>query len=702
MSPVSPPRVLILTSCTGEKAVSHPDGLTLDDFRAGEEHVAARHADLADHLTPARDLYTGQQHLRLLRGVRSVEEQGDLTVDLRIVSAGYGLVDADTPLAPYECTFTGMKRPELRAHAAAVGIPEQVREALAEPADLTLVLLGDDYLEACGLDDAVETAAPTVVFCGKRAATRLPALDGTHGPARVTVLTNTEAKRFSCGLVALKGELGARILEDTVGVGPSRLRDRLTTVSDPETDRLALLQREHDGLFTRGTAIIVPNPAVLPEIQVPADWKRRSAERPVKYFIPDWDDRVDPFYRFEDDEHSGGRGSYTNEAYAHQIYSGQFDPDQEVRQLNYDGLLVSRYIIDKSKAKRKAIYETGVHGYLRVPREVPVLGDCGAFGYIKKEKPPFSTEDLLEYYQDLDFTYGVSADHLVLGPDAPDRDFRYDLTIENAIAFLREHGKRGYDWTPIGAVQGWDPASYARAAKTLVDEGYGYLGLGGLVRSKTKDVLDAVHAVRQAVGPGVKLHLFGVARIDAIPILHRMELTSFDSASPLRRAWGNSYGNYWTLQGERYAAIRIPVLGRSPAAIDAVKSGRASRETLAEHEQAALDAVRDCVTGPASDGSRLRAALDAVETYEHLVSPSKASLRDKYERTLRDRPWADCPCPVCKEAGVDVVIFRGNNRNRRRGFHNTYVFYEQLDAALALDPSGDGLALHYEPQLALV
>ena len=36
----------------------------------------------------------------------------------------------------------------------------------------------------------------------------------------------------------------------------------------------------------------------------------------------------------------------------------------------------------------------------------------------------------------------------------------------------------------------------------------------------------------------------------------------------------------------------------------------------------------------------------------------------------------------CKD-GIDVVIFRGNNRNRRRGFHNTYVFYQLLQRALA-------------------
>ena len=29
------------------------------------------------------------------------------------------------------------------------------------------------------------------------------------------------------------------------------------------------------------------------------------------------------------------------------------------------------------------------------------------------------------------------------------------------------------------------------------------------------------------------------------------------------------------------------------------------------------------------------------------------------------------------------MIFRGNNRNRRRGFHNTYVFYRLLQQALA-------------------
>ena len=32
----------------------------------------------------------------------------------------------------------------------------------------------------------------------------------------------------------------------------------------------------------------------------------------------------------------------------------------------------------------------------------------------------------------------------------------------------------------------------------------------------------------------------------------------------------------------------------------------------------------------------------------------------------------------CKDAGINIVVFRGANRNRRRGFHNTWVFYHKI------------------------
>ena len=46
--------------------------------------------------------------------------------------------------------------------------------------------------------------------------------------------------------------------------------------------------------------------------------------------------------------------------------------------------------------------------------------------------------------------------------------------------------------------------------------------------------------------------------------------------------------------------------------------------------------------------------------------------------TLEARPWEKCDCKICKDIGVEVIIFRGNNRNRRRGFHNLYVYNKHL------------------------
>lgn len=37
-----------------------------------------------------------------------------------------------------------------------------------------------------------------------------------------------------------------------------------------------------------------------------------------------------------------------------------------------------------------------------------------------------------------------------------------------------------------------------------------------------------------------------------------------------------------------------------------------------------------------------------------------------------------CGCEICKKIGVEVMIFRGANRNKRRGFHSTKMFYEKL------------------------
>ena len=706
--------VRIISSCTGLKRPTERfsetgtgDPLSLAELRrAGGDGAAGappRAAELG--ISPARALYAGQQHARLMRGVDRVGlriASGETALsrpDLWILSAGFGLLHEGEKVPPYEVTFQGMPKADLRSWADTLGIPGRVAGALAEPADLQLVLLGDSYWDAVDLQPDATLGGPTLLVCGSAKARTLPTPPGS----KILALRRDTARRFSCGLVGLKGELAARLMlwlyED-----PKQTASRLARVADPATDGDDILDilidvpatepitpdaYERVGVEPRGLFSEADLPAdrsepgrVLShegvdatidyEVTVAPDWRAQSAERQIKYFIPDWDDLVDPDFDFQTETYSRGRGGWHREVYAHQLYAPR---------PNYDGVLVSRSVFEeRATADKKAfIHRYGIHHYLRLPPDVPIMGDCGAFSYKDDLDPPFSTADVLAYYTALGFDLGVSVDHLAVVADSDDeRQRRQDLTLRNADDFLREHRALGLTWEPIGAVQGWDPASYARAAAKTVALGYDRIAVGGVVRTRTPEIIAILEAVHKAVEAEtdrhVDIHVFGVARLEATADFARLGVTSVDSASPLRTAWTDATKNYWSLDGKAYAAIRIPVpKGDGPE--------RAEADRL---EAEALAAVRGYA---ASASTRVGAVLDALQAYHEVVRQGKPFKRDHIEITLRDRPWDRCPCSICERHGVEVAIFRGNNRNRRRGFHNTYVFYHLLGRALDGDPS---------------
>jgi len=204
-------RVLIITSCTGEKAVSDTDAPELSDFKRGDRHIDRLHKELSGVFMPAEQLYTGQQHVRLMSSVDSIRahDEPSLAIDLFVLSAGYGLVPGERELPPYEITFSGMRKKELREWADNLNIPSDIREVLKQPYDLAFILLGDNYLEACSLDSMVNLGGPTIMFCGKSKAGKLPDIKQLNKIG----LGNMEAKRFSCALIGLKGEIVSILLK---------------------------------------------------------------------------------------------------------------------------------------------------------------------------------------------------------------------------------------------------------------------------------------------------------------------------------------------------------------------------------------------------------------------------------------------------------------------------------------------------------
>lgn len=649
-------RLRIVTSCTGEKRHDPPESLTLQDFQAGAEHVRSREEELSEWLASAGEMYTGLQHVRLMAGVRSYRERGG--VELFVVSAGYGLVEENRLIAPYEATFNGMARKDVVAWGSKLGLPLDMRRVLSAPADLQVLLLGDSYLAACGFDGDIGLGGPTIVFCGEAARKRLPTLDRL----KAVVVANRDAKRFSCGLVGLKGELAKRLLT-LLSEAPEML-ERIVGATSSEV--LDLLAGPASSSKSAKRSFVV-NPLVDRVIEIPETWWSSPHKDRIRYFIPEWDDLVDPEFDFHTDTHSGGQGDWSNEVYAHQMYPSP----------NYDGILVSRAVADKSKKKAERINSMGVHRFLRVPREFPIMGDCGAFDYIMEDVPPYSTEDVLDYYTRLGFDFGVSVDHLIVKATEHQRDFRYQLTIANAESFLTEHRRRGLEWTPIGAVQGWSPDSYAEAARQYVAMGYDYLGLGGLVRSSTDELLRIITAVRGLVKPETRIHLFGIARPKAIHRFADLGVTSVDSASYLRRAWMGTGQNYLSPEGVFYAAIRIPEANKSFRSKRIVTDGRASASEVLTMEQRCLATLRAFDKEAAS----IDATLNAILEYDRLITPGRPDNEEVLRRVLEDTPWRRCECAICQRDGIEVAIFRGNNRNRRRGFHNTYVFYKLFKEA---------------------
>lgn len=651
--------ILIITSCTGEKAIESAEQLTLEDFRKGQAHIGHCEDKLASQMLTAEELYSGMQHQRLMRGVLAARTQSGLDINLNIVSAGYGLIPGFRKLLPYEATFTGMKTAEAKIWAKQLNIANDARKLLAEPYDLALILLGDNYLQALALDSDVKLGGPTILFCGKASATKLPVLNGLQ----TIVLANKDATRFACGMIGIKGELASRILE-RIATDPNELQSTLKAGAQL-LDKLS-----SESVAVKGKRRpMVSNATVDNVIELPKNWADKPHRQKLAYFIPDWDDQVDPDFDFETETHSGGTGDWSNQVYAHQMF----------KEPNYDGILISKIVAEQSKKKAERINRLGVHRHLRVPRNFPVMGDCGAFGYINEEVPPFTTSEILEYYTRLDFDYGVSIDHFAIGEEA-DRKRRYDLTIHNANDFIVEHKKLGLNWTPIGAVQGWDETSFSKAAKQYASMGYDYIAIGAMVRRRSPEIISIVQSVRKVIPAETKLHLFGVARLNSLQDFAKSGVTSADSASCLRKAWlGGSGNNYLAVDGQEYGAIRIPEADKSFRAKRMVSEGRATLEDVRKIEVACLEAMHVFDRGERT----VEQVVEQLHEYDQLVTPERQDNRAYLRRTLEAQPWKTCPCDICKTVGIDVVIFRGNNRNRRRGFHNTYAFYHLFQRILA-------------------
>jgi queuine/archaeosine tRNA-ribosyltransferase len=406
----------------------------------------------------------------------------------------------------------------------------------------------------------------------------------------------------------------------------------------------------------------------------------------MKFIFADAQDTIDPDYDFLNDEFSQTRIIQRTDKYPHEIFEKK----------PYDGMLISRGLLDDgvyrstsraySEAQSRRIKLQGVKRFLRYYNG-EVFGDNGAFSYHKLDKPPYKVDETVAFYDKCRFDYGMSVDHIIFEYDKrfdTDSEFdenfkvtkemqkRYDITINNAKEFLKEHKKQKAKFHPIGVVQAWSPESMKKSARELVDMGYDYIAIGGLVPLDANLCEEIVKAIREEIGYDIKIHLLGFAKAKQLERFVPYKITSFDSTSPLIKAFKDSRNNYFT-PDKFYTAVRIPSSHGTAALKRKISAGIIDQKTAQVLEKKALDTIRAYDKNKAT----LDETIDAVVNYEKIFK-DKVPI-DRYKDILASKYWQICQCEICQSAKIETIIFRNSNRNRRRGFHNLWQFQRELE-----------------------
>jgi tRNA-guanine family transglycosylase len=277
-----------------------------------------------------------------------------------------------------------------------------------------------------------------------------------------------------------------------------------------------------------------------------------------------------------------------------------------------DGILVSRMAVS---AKKIGVLrqEIRFHG--------PIIGDSGAHTYRSLDDPPFSCENLLEFYHNGNFDYGLTLDMVASpwvrkgGLSDNELERRLRITVENAERCLEIKAKNSHSFELIGVVQGWDVESYRRCARKLLNLGFTYLAIAGQRKiALMKDSIIAIKKEARRVKRLVKLHVLGTGNPRILNFYVSEGVASFDSSTWLRKAWLSEKHNYFIVEGSKYAAYRATRIG-----------------------------LGDLNVGSLSWSTEVR-----------------------------------CECPFCKDLCQEILLFRGHERNTRRGFHNIYHYVQLL------------------------
>lgn len=172
-------RTLVITPCTAEKRGDVADPARAADLADPGRRLQAENR-LAAFACPAIEMYTGTHHQLVVDGVQAVWQRwGHETLEIAILSGGYGLLQASDAIVPYDVSLNEFDEAELAAWVAHLQLPGQAA-ALVQGYDLVFYLLSGCYLDVLDLPLDVPDPVQQIVLTTQDSLSLVPPVPNLH------------------------------------------------------------------------------------------------------------------------------------------------------------------------------------------------------------------------------------------------------------------------------------------------------------------------------------------------------------------------------------------------------------------------------------------------------------------------------------------------------------------------------------------
>ncbi len=142
-------RVLVIGSCGKRKRFQSPEAPTCKDI-TDKLDLYEWAKKLLPLTCPAREMYLGNQARELGTGVDLLRTIKNIAVHYHILSAGFGFLDENDVIPPYECSFSTMRKSQIQERSRTLSIIEDFKKITSKRYDLSYIALGSRYLTALG------------------------------------------------------------------------------------------------------------------------------------------------------------------------------------------------------------------------------------------------------------------------------------------------------------------------------------------------------------------------------------------------------------------------------------------------------------------------------------------------------------------------------------------------------------------------